>query len=569
MVCDAPAMANGALETLRGFTRRWAEPLVIGVFLTAAFGPPLVEHVKNASDHFRFADDVRILMPPLFRSDDPALFPGDAISDYYLAGLPDCFRLLYVLVAPVAGPEALSKILPYLLLAFAISCLGVTAHRLGGKPAVLGAVALALGSPHVFGRMVGGLPRAFALPLLLAGALALALGRPMALAALAVIAAAFYPVAGVLLGLSLFGWFLLPARDRGLAATFSIRRRAVILALTAVGMGLVVLPSALRLRAYGPTIDASLVRDFPEVGEFGRFDPPDRPPFPALPNAAADPLTATLVGDGTPFFSRLNGLSQGTLLAIWVFVTSMFGWSVLARRRAEARRFLVFPAAVVVAHTLSLLLTPHLFLPQRYVAYGLAVVALVGVPTAFSFSLESAHKSLKYVPLAWNVFVLLVLGARGTSWAGLTVLVPPAERPLYASIARLPKTSVVAGWPGQAIDNVPYLSRRTAFVTRETHMPFHRRYTELMRARMRAFVAAYYASDPEPLRALHRQYGVTHLLVDRKHFVEPPPYFLPFDPEARLAFAAGRTKGFELERAIEHGKGSETGGLVLLELSDF
>ena len=137
-------------------------------------------------------------------------------------------------------------------------------------------------------------------------------------------------------------------------------------------------------------------------------------------------------------------------------------------------------------------------------------------------------------------FVLLLLGARGTSWAGLTVLVPPAQRPLYATLAELPKTSVVAGWPGQAIDNVPYLSRRTAFVTRETHMPFHRRYTELIRERMRAFVAAYYASDPEPLRALHRRYGVTHLVVDRKHFAAPPPYFAPFDAEARLGRGGAR-----------------------------
>jgi hypothetical protein len=432
---------------------------------------------------------------------------------------------------------------------------------------VLGAVALALGSAHVLGRMVGGLPRAFALPFLLAGALALVLGRPVALAALAVIAAAFYPVAGVLLGLSLFGLFLLPVKDRGQAARFSFRHRAFLLAFTALGIGLVVLPSALRLNAYGPAIDSSLVREFPEAGEYGRFDPPDRPPFPPLPMAAVAPLAATLVGDGTPLFSPMNQRSHGTVMAIILFVVVAFGWVALARQRAEARRFLVLPAAVVIAHTLSLVLMPRLFLPERYVAYGIAAVALVGVPTAFSFLHEHVGKRAKSIPYAWNVFVLLVLGARGTSWAGLTVLVPPAERPLYSSIARLPKTAIVAGWPGQAIDNVPYLSRRTAFVTRETHMPFHRRYTELMRERMRAFIAAYYASDPEPLRALQHRHGVTHLVVDRKHFAEPPLYFAPFDAETRRTFAAGRAKGFELERAIDRGKGRDVGGLVLLDLS--
>jgi hypothetical protein len=171
------------------------------------------------------------------------------------------------------------------------------------------------------------------------------------------------------------------------------------------------------------------------------------------------------------------------------------------------------------------------------------------------------------LPLVWNLVVLALVGARGASWSGLTVLVPPAERPLHATIARLPKTAVVAGWPGFAIDNVPYLARRTAFVTRETHMPFHRHYTELMRDRMRALIVAYYASDPEPIRSLHSRYGVTHLVVDRRHFDVPPPYFAPFDAETRAAFEAGKAKGFELRRVVERGGGIETDGLLLVDLS--
>jgi hypothetical protein len=88
-----------------------------------------------------------------------------------------------------------------------------------------------------------------------------------------------------------------------------------------------------------------------------------------------------------------------------------------------------------------------------------------------------------------------------------------------------------------------------------------------MRARMRALIAAYYASDPEPLRALRQRHRVTHLIVDRRHFDEPPPYFAPFDTEARAAFAAGRAKGFELERALARGETSEVGGFVLVDLS--
>jgi hypothetical protein len=98
-------------------------------------------------------------------------------------------------------------------------------------------------------------------------------------------------------------------------------------------------------------------------------------------------------------------------------------------------------------------------------------------------------------------------------------------------------------------------------------MPFHRGYTELMRERMAALIAAYFASDPEPIRSLHRRHGVTHLIVDRRHFEVPPPYFAPFDAETRGMFALARPKGFELQRIIERGGGIETGGLVLVDLS--
>jgi hypothetical protein len=201
------------------------------------------------------------------------------------------------------------------------------------------------------------------------------------------------------------------------------------------------------------------------------------------------------------------------------------------------------------------------------VGYGVPVLALAGVPAAFGFLGDHAKRSVRIAPLAWILAVLALVGSRGASWSGLTVLVSPAERPLYATLAALPKAALVAGWPGQAIDNVPYLSRRAAFVTRETHMPFHVRYTELMRERMRALVAAYYATERAPLHELHRRFGVTHLLVDRRHFDAPPPYFAPFDAEARARFGRGRERGFELVRILDERRAKETAGLVLLDLS--
>jgi hypothetical protein len=87
-----------------------------------------------------------------------------------------------------------------------------------------------------------------------------------------------------------------------------------------------------------------------------------------------------------------------------------------------------------------------------------------------------------------------------------------------------------------------------------------------MRERMSALVAAYFASDSGPLRSLKDRHGVTHLVVDRRLFAAPPPYFAPFDAEARGMFAVGKPKGFELLRIVERGGAIETGGLFLVDL---
>jgi len=98
-------------------------------------------------------------------------------------------------------------------------------------------------------------------------------------------------------------------------------------------------------------------------------------------------------------------------------------------------------------------------------------------------------------------------------------------------------------------------------------MPFHRQYAELMRDRMSALIAAYFASDPEPIRTLRRRHGVTHLIVDRRHFDAAPLYFAPFGMEARTMFALAKPKGFELGRVVARGGAIETGGLLLVDLS--
>ncbi|MEE8156492.1 MAG: hypothetical protein V3T53_16170 [Phycisphaerales bacterium] len=56
-------------------------------------------------------------------------------------------------------------------------------------------------------------------------------------------------------------------------------------------------------------------------------------------------------------------------------------------------------------------------------------------------------------------------------------------------------------------------------------------YTLEMRRRMTAIICAYFASGPGPLMKLRDEFGVTHLIVDRRHYQKGAnlSFFEPFD----------------------------------------
>jgi len=107
-------------------------------------------------------------------------------------------------------------VLTYPLLLAVLGGVYVAAGRLGGVAAAFSAAALCLSTDVFLDRMVGGTPRAFGFPLIVAAAVALIFGRTRWLAAVVVISAALYPPIAVVTGLALgFETLALSARHRG------------------------------------------------------------------------------------------------------------------------------------------------------------------------------------------------------------------------------------------------------------------------------------------------------------------------------------------------------------------
>lgn len=544
----------------------WLPVALVALSLGVLYGPSLAAHAARAADPFYFHDDAPQHVVPFLRYGDVAAASrDDYAADYYLACLPIGYRGLFSLGAVLWDPIALSKVLPYAGLLAVLLGVGAAAARLGGAAAAWGAMALCLSADVYLDRMGGSTARIAAFPLLAGAVAALAAGRCVALAALVCLAGAFYPAMAVVCGLTLaIVLLLLPAGDRGTAAGWPLRRRIAVLATTAVLTAVVVLPTMLSCRQYGRLLSADDVAAYPECGPEGRYGPADRPPFVSLPRGLAVQAFRALVSSGTPFAPQLRawGLPHPTdprfvsritpALAVMLGVVCL-GFVPAAVRDAGARRLLALLLAASLGYLASRFLAPHLYLPQRYLAYPLPILVTVALPVAIATIARMPWRGGDRWPLvsctaafALSALGLALIGGRIDPEVGLRPHVPYR---IYDVVRSLPPDALIAGWPSGLVNDLPYLGRRRALVTLETHQAFHLGYAEEMRRRMRALIDAYFATTHAPLARLRDAFGVTHLLVDTTHYgATPPPYFAPFDDWTRAAHAAARSMGAEVVR---------------------
>jgi hypothetical protein len=523
----------------------WRRALLVaaGVALLAGgFGPPLVEHARGSFAAEVLSDDARALLPPFFRWEDPRLFPRDYAGDYHLALMAPLYQGLYFAGAKTVSVITLSKVLPYLLLVALAVLVGLTAWRLAGGAGALVAAALCLATDHFLNLAVGGLPRAFGAPLFAASACALVWGRPIFAAVAGILAASIYPVMAIPGGLAL-GVLLLamPRRDRGQGLGWSARRRLLVLAAAAGGMILCLLPSTRSLDAYGRVLRPDDVAEYPEAGPGGRYGPGSRAPFDRLDAAVAKHWPKAIAGGGAPILAAGQALrarhaevAEGLLLGFMIL-----GCAVACVRQDAARRLGTLALGTAVAYVVAVRVAPYFYLPQRYVTYPVPVLAILAVPTAAAALAWRSWLRAPFV-LAAGLVVLALWGGRGSPTAGQLRIADPDG--FYAFVATLPPDALVAGWP-RDVDSVAYLSRRQTLVALQTHQAFHAGFLDEMRRRMRALLAATYARELAPLRALRDDLGVTHLVVREEHLTTPPWYFAPFGVWVRNQFRGFRQSG--------------------------
>ncbi len=592
----ARAVLPGAMGHAPRRAAAWPGALMAALVVIMAL--PAIWNAAAARNPLQFNDDARQQIWPFLRSVDREFFPNDVIADYYLDCMPIGFKGLYFGAAKIIDPRSFSKVLPYVLLAGFAGLAGITASRLEGRLVGWATAAICLGAPLFLDRLGGGLPRGFAFPLYALAAAALVTGRPIVMACVVCVGAAFYPTVSVTCGLGLAAWLLLlPPHSRGRAIDWSLGRRIGVVVAAAVVTALVSLPSQMAMRPWGQILRSSDVAEFPEVGPGGRYAAEDRP-MPMLSRIDLEGYVRPVLGAlGAPTEGGKSILAQPLkTLPILVFaLVGAYGYLTLAVRDVRAMRLLLLAAAALIAHLVAIPLSPYLYLPARYQTYPLAVLAVIVVPVGIA-TLPFRFARPADVPAARSKVVAIVCGgflaflflidSRSVRAAGLNHSAE-SHASMYEYIHELPAFTRIAGWPPD-MDDVPYVAERPILVGRETHQAFHSRYALLMRERANAVIDALYSPDVGPLLRLRDEMGVSYLIVERgghpttaparKKFraggddekwvygAKAPSYFAPFDAriaDARRALGALQPAAL---RAIPLAAVHADGDWVLLDL---
>lgn len=512
--------------------------------LIALFGGSFRQHFSKGMRLEYYNDDVRQQVWPFFRYSGQGLLENNYIADYYLSGLPIAYKALYALAAKFWNLYTVSSILPYVLFLLTVLGIGLASHKLSGWAGSWMSVAFMLSSTIYLERMTGGLPRSFAFPLFAWLCVALVYGKPTILFVVTVLGAGFYPVVACVGGVLLFGWCFIIAKSlRGVVSEWSLLYRSVVLAvLGALIIGLVV-PVMMTVKPFGPMLPSKEFKEFPELAPKGRYEKGhERLPFPSILTELVIYTQSSLsIQEKTSFYHNL----------LWFVVCclAVLGMYHLISQSVEAKRLGLLFIVSSLFYFLAQPLSPQLFFPQRYLLYTIPLLVTIFLPAAIYTLLGHwlKHRNIrKFQSITVAVLgaaLILTNGARGISEAGFTREITEHHE-LYEFVGSLPNDVLLAGWPTGAVENIPYLCKRSVLICYETHQAFHRSYTLEMRQRMSYLIIAYFATDLNPILQLKEKFGITHLLLDTRNFGETVPrYFRPFNGPIKVTHRKMRSQG--------------------------
>ena len=470
---------------------------------------------------------------------DHLLFKDDLLTRYAKYQTPWGYAILFYFISQLANPVLFADILAvllYVLAAFTLYRLLADLHS--PFAGLLGAVVFFI-SPVYLELIAGGLPRSFALPLLLMFLLHVGRREYHMAAISAILQCLFYPAVFFLSLLTYLMTFLSTAFHENSRKVLPSQIRYLVVILLIGGLLWAGKYISTRHSEFSSLLQRSQLAGQMEFEPGGMW-----------PEASVAP---TLSGQIRSFFLEGNFLYAAALpladlfaryvcflpestreINAWIVLSAVFLFFL-----AEAwREKMVLPEAGIFMFLASIVmyfLADTFFLrlnwPVTYLRFTLPLIGLI------VFVLPAAHILAKIRTSAVRVIfqiILIVWIASYFQVDGKNYFIDcSAQAPLQRFLASLPKDALIAAHPRLA-DNIPLFARRKVFVNQAASSPVHSDYWNIIKERTFDFFKAYYAERSSAVYDFALKNGIDYLVVDQRHFKEsylkrPKLYFEPFN----------------------------------------
>jgi hypothetical protein len=505
------------------------------------------------SESYVVQEDARQHVFWMRRFQDPELFQGDILADYFQAVAPTGYSAFYRLFATVGiDPLLLSKALPVALAVLLAAYAFKTSLLIFPVPAAALVATLLLNQSIWFeDDLISATPRAFFAPLFLAFLYYLLRRAWLPCLGAISLQALFYPPAALISAAVLILWPWEP--ERGLRR-FSGCRGTYIWCLSGACAALLVLLWQANVPAqFGPVVSAAEARLLPD------FSPGGRTPF-----FRQSPWIFWITGSRSGIVPEpLVPPLLWTGVTLPLFLYSRGNFPLAAHVAAGVRPLPQIVLASFGAFLLAHLTLFKLYYPSRYTGYTLRIVMALAagialtilVEAAFRWAtggegrLQPARRALAAAAVA--ILALLLVGyptfaaATGDQFP-VTRFAHGRHRELYEFFGQQPKDILIASLADEA-ENLPTFAKRSILVGEEYFLPLHAGYYRQLRARASDLIQAQYAEDAATLTAAIEKYGVDFWLLHRSAFtpahVAGNRWIRQFEPAATDALATLRRGG--------------------------
>jgi len=493
-------------------------------------------------------DDARQHVYWTAKLQDPELFPDDLLTRFVSSNIldPVGYKVLYRLGVSFMDPIMFSRILTLALLLCSLWLLDLLNRSWIPDPGGRLFCGLLFLFYSLYGNS-GGMPRAFAYPLLLGFLLFLQERAYWGAAVMVGLETVLYPPM-LPNSLALGAWALVSRfyqGERGRKWVWDAS--SLVLVTLAAALFLVSIYSGGDGEVWGPQITVEQAKAEPEFHENGRTE------------FFRDNMFAYLLlgRSGIGLYEMVG------FLAILGGMTALIGFRKLRFPSTAFHLIWTSLALFVLAH----LVLFKLYLPSRYTTFTIPLALMIVIGA----NMDPFREALRPLLEKWRRFLPERDRARWIGWMVVLVtaivyayvqghvivradsevaVLDGQEQEMLAFLATLPKDVVIAGHPC-VMDNVPLISRRQVLANRELALPYYTGYYIRVRKRLFDLFEAYYGINPQEVDRFSKTYGVNVWVIRKSDF---EPAFLkgrifdePFNKAVKERI--GENKAFVLHKA--------------------